>query len=395
VRTNKPAPGAYRAPGSIQTAFVCESNMDLLARKLGMDPLELRLKNAVGQGDKSMGGKPLEKDWLRTTLRQTAEKARWGRRRLKRNQGMGIACGEWTNGSGPSNAFITVGEDGSVTLLTGQVDITGLHTTLAQIVAEELGVPFEKVRVTLGDTDMVPYTALSAGSLATYSAGTAAREAGRQARQRILQAAAEFLETGADKLELVDGRVRAAGEPEGSVGLAELAASARRQAAGPISGQWVLGGVPTHPSYSVAIATVEVDPETGRVQLIELVEGQDVGRALNPTQVEGQMQGGAAQSIGLGMMEGYRYGEEGQMLNADLLDNPIPTALDVPDIQTVIVEEPCSDGPYGAKGVGEPPIIPGAAAVANAVHDAVGVRVTEVPITPERVLAALREQAGN
>jgi len=127
----------------------------------------------------------------------------------------------------------------------------------------------------------------------------------------------------------------------------------------------------------------------------ELVEGQDVGRALNPTQVEGQMQGGATQSIGLGMMEGYRYGEDGRMLNADLLDYPIPTALDVPDIQTVIVEESCSDGPYGAKGVGEPPIIPGAAAVANAVHDAVGVRVTEVPITPERVLAALRQQAGN
>ena len=303
---------------------------------------------------------------------------------------MGVACGEWTNGSGPTNAFITVGEDGSVTLLTGQVDITGLHTSLAQVVAEELTVPIDQVKVTLGDTDMVPYTAVSAGSLATYSAGTAAREAGRQARKRVLSAAAQFLECDADKLVLHDGRVRVSGSKRRSVGLAELAASARGAPEGPISGQWVLGGVPTHPSYSVCIATVEVDPETGRVRLLKLVEGQDVGRALNPIQVEGQMQGGAAQSIGLGLMEGYRYGEGGCLLNPDLLDNPIPTVRDLPQIETVVVEEPCSDGPYGAKGVGEPPIIPGAAAIANAIHDAIGARVTEAPITPERVLAAIR-----
>ena len=390
VRTNKPSPGAYRAPGSIQAAFAGESNMDLLARKLGMDPLELRLKNAIAAGEKSLGGKPLEKDWLRLTLTQTAERARWGRGRRRRNRGMGVACGEWTNGSGPTNAFITVGEDGSVTLLTGQVDITGLHTTLAQIVAEELTVPVDQVKVTLGDTDMVPYTAVSAGSLATYSAGTAAREAGRQARERVLSAAAQFLACDAGELVLHDGRVRVPGNKQRSVGLAELAASARGAPEGPISGQWVLGGVPTHPSYSVCIATVEVDPKTGRVRLLKLVAGQDVGRALNPTQVEGQMQGGATQSIGLGLMEGYRYGEGGYLLNPDLLDNPIPTARDLPRIETVIVEEPCSDGPYGAKGVGEPPIIPGAAAIANAIQDAIGARVTEVPITPERVLAALQ-----
>lgn len=390
VRTNKPAPGAYRAPGAMQIAFARESNMDLLARKLGMDPVALRLKNAIGKGELSLGGKALEKDWLKTTIRRATEAARWGKRRLKRNQGIGIACGEWTNGSGPSNAFISVSEDGSVKLMTGQVDITGLHTSLAQIVAEELCVPVERVKVTLGDTDMVPYTALSAGSLATYSAGTAAREAGRVARERILRAAAAFLEMSVEKLELVDGRVRVKGRSKRSVGLAELAASARRESEGPISGQWVLGGVPSHPSYSVDIATVEVDPETGQVKLLELIAAQDVGRALNPTLVEGQMQGGATQGIGLGLMEGYRYGGEDQLLNSNLLDYPIPTAVDVPNIETVLVEEPCSDGPYGAKGVGEPPIIPGAAAVANAIHDAIGVRLTEVPITPERVLAALQ-----
>jgi len=393
VRTNKPSPGAYRAPGSIQTAFARESNMDLLARKLDMDPIELRLKNAIGPGDLSLAGTSLEKDWLRLTLRQAAVAARWGSRRLKPNQGMGVACGEWTNAAGPSNAFLAIAEDGSVTLLTGQVDITGLHTTLAQIVAEELGVPVSRVKVTLGDTDIVPYTALSAGSLATYSAGTAAREAGRQARNRLLNAAAELLEAGVDELELVDGQVRVSADPERAVGLAELAASARRTAEGPISGQWVLGSLPTHPSYSVDIATVEVDPETGRVRLLKLVAAQDVGRALNPTLVEGQIQGGATQSVGLALMEGYRYGEGEQLLNPDLLDNPIPTALDIPVIQTVLIEEPCTDGPYGAKGVGEPPIIPGAAAVANAIYAAVGARVTTLPITPERVLAALRAQS--
>lgn len=392
VRTNKPRPGAYRAPGSIQTAFARESNMDLLARKLNMDPVELRLMNAIGTGDPSLNGTPLEKDWLRLTIQRTAAAAEWGKRKLGPNQGIGIACGEWTNGAGPSNAFITLGEDGSITLLTGQVDITGLHTTLAQIVAEELAVDLTKVKVTLGNTDMVPYTALSAGSLATYSAGTAAREAARRARHRILRAAAEFLEVDADQLEMGAGRVVSRSDASLSVGLAELAASARRSSEGPISGQWVLGSLPTHPSYSVHIATVEVDPGTGRVRLLDLVAGQDVGRALNPMLVEGQIHGGATQCLGLGLMEGYKYGGNEHLLNADLVDNPIPTAMDVPVIRTVMVEEPCSDGPYGAKGVGEPPMIPGAAAIANAIHDAVGIRVTTVPITPERVLRVL--QAG-
>jgi xanthine dehydrogenase molybdenum-binding subunit len=197
-------------------------------------------------------------------------------------------------------------------------------------------------------------------------------------------------------LELCDGRVQVRAERERSVGLAELAAGALWTTAGPISGQWVLGSLPTHPSYSVNIATVEVDPDTGAVRLLDLVAGQDVGKALNPTLVEGQMQGGATQSIGLGLMEGYAYGQNAQLLNPDLVDYKIPTFLDVPPIRTVVVEEPCTDGPYGAKGVGEPPIIPGAAAVANAIQAAVGVRVTQVPMTPERVLQALcRRPAGS
>ena len=390
VRTNKLSPGAYRAPGAPPTAFVRESQMDLLARKLGMDPLEFRLKNAVRQEDPSPSDKPQPKDLFAMTLKKAAEKARWGKKRLRRNQGMGVACGEWTNAGSQSNAFIALHEDGSVSVLTGQVDITGLHTVLAQIAAEELGVPVEKVTVTLGDSDMVPYTCLSAGSQATYVAGTATRRAAQEARTRILRAAAQFLEVSEDRLELSRGRVQVTGKPDHSVGLAELAATAIHSEEGPISGSCVVGRIPTWPSYSVDVVTVEVDPETGKVELLDVVAVQDVGRALNPMLVEGQMHGGVVQSLGLGMMEGYRYDEQSRLMNPNLVDYPLPTAVDIPSIQTALVEEPCADGPYGAKGVGEPPIIPGAAALANAVHDATGVRVTEVPITPERVLAALR-----
>jgi len=183
------------------------------------------------------------------------------------------------------------------------------------------------------------------------------------------------------------------GASDRSITLAELATAALRTPEGPISGQWVLGRVPTYPSFSVDIVTVEVDPETGRVRLLDVVAGQDVGRAVNPALVEGQMEGGATQGLGFGAMEGYRYNDAGRLMNPDLLDYPLPTALDIPTIRTVMVEEPAPDGPYGGKGVGEPPIIPGAAALANAIHDAIGARVTNLPITPERVLAAIRAGA--
>jgi CO/xanthine dehydrogenase Mo-binding subunit len=268
-----------------------------------------------------------------------------------------------------------------------------MHTSLAQIVAEELGVPPEKVTVEQGDTDTVPYTVLSAGSMATVSAGSAAYRAARVARERLLKAAAEILEVPETDLEIGDECVRVIGASE-SISLAELAIAVLRTPEGPISGQWVLGTLPRYPSYSVDIVTVEVDPETGQVRILDVVAGQDVGRALNPTLVEGQMEGGVVQGLGFGMMEGYRHDGEGHVLNPNFLNYPLPTSADIPGIRTVMVEEPAPDGPYGGKGVGEPPIIPGAAALANAIHDAVGVRVTELPITPERVLAAIRAKNG-
>ena len=213
-----------------------------------------------------------------------------------------------------------------------------------------------------------------------------------EARTQLLRLAAELLEADVDDLILADEKVRVKGRRGRSIELAELANNAIGSNDGPISGRCVLGRIPTYASFSVNIATVEVDPDTGQVQLLDLVAAQDVGRALNPMLVEGQIQGAAVQAMGFGMMEAQRYGAGARMLNANLLDYAIPTTVDVPKVRTVLVEDPCEMGPYGAKGVGEPPIIPGAAAIANAVHDAIGVRVSELPLTPETVMKALRRQ---
>ena len=393
VRTNKMRPGAYRAPGAPQAAYARESIVDMLARKLGWDPVEFRLHSAVKEGDSSISGSSLPRVFLKESIQKAADAAGWGKKRLKRNQGRGVACGEWAHGVGPSNAFVTMREDGSVSLLTGHVDITGVHTSLAQIAAEEMGVRPERVTVVQADTDMVPFTTLSAGSMALYSAGTAAREAGKQARKRILSAAAEFLEVSVSDLEIVDEEVRVTGRPKKKVALSVLAATANQSNEGPIAGQWVLGRIPNNPCFSANVATVEVDPETGKVTVIDLVAVQDVGKAINPVLVEGQIQGGATQALGYGLTEGYQYGEDGGVLNPNLLDYALPTSVDVPNIRTVLIEEPSPYGPFGAKGVGEPPIIPGAAAIANAIEDAIGARVTQLPMTPERVLAAIKGKA--
>ena len=391
VRTNKPAPGAFRAPGAPQMALARESNLDMLAKKLGIDPLELRLKNAVGPGHRSPTGAPIPEDWMKDTLNAAADTAEWGKK-LKPNQGMGLACGDWRNGSGATNAFVTVASDGSVSCLTGQVDITGLHTVMAQIVAEELHVPVEKVIVTLGDTDKVPYTSLSAGSKAAYSAGTAAKRAGEDARNQLLEVGAGILEAAVTDVEIGDEQVFVTGSPDRSVSFGEIADEAEGSSNGPISGSSIVGSIPSYASYAVNIATVEVDRETGSVKLIDLVAAQDVGRALNPMLVEGQVEGGAVQSVAYGLMEGMIYNDQGRVGNPNLLDYAIPTIGDVPKVKTVLVETPCDHGPYGAKGVGEPPIIPGAAAIVNAIEDAVGVRVTQIPITPERLVKALKEK---
>lgn len=399
VYTNKMAPGPYRAPGAPQMAFVRESLLDELARQLGMDPLELRLKNAVEEGDVSIDGHPLPRIGFKETLQAVA--AHWAQRKglasppsslsTPKRRGWGIAAGEWTNWVGSSATSVTLNEDGTVEVITGSVDLTGTNTLFAQIAAEELGVPLEQVRVALGTTDTVPYHDTTGGSRTAYATGTTVRWACEEVKRQMIRLAADILGEEPESLEVVEGRVRMKERPEEGVSFRELAQAAIRSAEGPILGGGKLASRPSRPAYAVQIAEVEVDAETGQIGLRRLIAAQDVGCALNPLLIEGQMQGAVVQGAGLALWEGYRYDGAGHVLNPDLVDYRIATAEDVPPIETVLVEVENPEGPYGAKGVGEPPIIPTAAAIANAVADALGVRVTELPLTPERVLAAITQ----
>ena len=386
VYTNKLTSGAYRAPGRPQAAILREPQIDRLARALDMDPAELRLKNLRDTTDTPDG--PASTGY-RETMEQAAEHLRSGRDRLGKRQGRGIACGNWTNAAGSSSAYLTLRDDGSAGLLTGSVDITGVYTALAQIISEELTIPLGKITVKLGDTDSVPYAALSAGSRTAYATGLATQIAARQAKARLFRMAAETLGVDEDALEIADERIRVRADPDTAVTIAEMVTASMRTEEGPIAGSGTVGQRTRLPALSVHIADVEVDPETGIVRLLRFRAVQDVGFALSPLALEGQMHGGATQSIGLGLMEEYQYDDRAKVLNLTLADYRIPTARDIPTIETTMVETINPYGPYGAKGAGEPPIIPAAPAIANAIYDAIGVRMDEFPITPERVLQAI------
>ncbi|MGQ9630398.1 MAG: xanthine dehydrogenase family protein molybdopterin-binding subunit [bacterium] len=393
VYTNKTNPGALRAPGTPQVAFASESQMDIIAEKLGIDPVELRMRNLLETGDIGPNGEPMPKIGFKETLQALVDRVGWKKGAQKeKNRGWGIACGEWTNAVAASSAYVTINEDGTAKILSGSINLTGSSTSLAQIAAEELGVPVDRVIVVTGDTDLVPYVDGNWGSRTVYSMGTAVRRAAADARRRLFEMAAEQLEAKTEELEARDRQIRVKGDPGRAIPISVLASMSLTQEGGPIVGRGSLATLPQSPALSAQFAEVEVDPETGRVRVLRLVAAQDVGFAINPLSVEGQIQGGAAQGLGWGLMEGVIY-ENGRVVNAGFLDYKMPTACDVPPIEPVIVEVASEAGPYGAKGVGEPPIVPTSAAIANAIYDAVGARIKELPITPEKVFRALREKA--
>jgi len=397
VFTNKSSPGAYRAPGAPQPTFASECQMDRIARELGVDPLDLRLRNLVSTGDPSASGEPLPTIGFRETLETAATRAGWrGRRELLGRKtashirrGWGLACGEWTNFAYGSSAHVTVNEDGTVKLFTGVTDISGVNTSFAQIVAEELCVSPERVRVVSGDTDQASYAPQSSGSKTTYSMGNAVRIAAENARRELLIRAAEILGADSEELALGDGRIWVGDEADRAVTFAELGTASLSEH-GPILGEGALARLRRYPAFTADVAEVEVDTETGAVRVVRMVAAQDVGRAINPLSVEGQIEGGTVQGIGWALTEEMVY-EEGRLGSPTLADYRAPTARDVPNIESAIVEVPVPDGPYGAKGVGEPPIVPVGPAVANAICDALGVRVHDLPITPEKIVRALKE----
>lgn len=394
VYTNKSGTTAYRAPGAPQAIFAAESQLDEIARRIGMDPVEFRLKNMREEGDLIPGGNQEPVIGYKETLKAVADAAGWWNRDKSHNQGWGVAVGDWTNGCGPGGVYVSIHEDGSARIFHGSMDITGTDTAITQIVAEILTLPYERVTITRGDTDSAPYATGSGGSVVTFTMGNTAKLAAEDTRRRILELAAERLNTEIDNLELRDGKifVNAADSPK-SISLGELAAFSLNTRGGPIVGKGSFAQQSSTPALAAQIAKVEVDSETGRIKVLKLVSSQDVGFAINPMAVEGQIEGGTVQGYAWAIMEEMQYDQNGNV-NPGFVDYRVPTSADLPTVESVIVEVPAPNGPFGAKGVGEPPITPTLATMSNAVVDAVGVRVNDLPIKPEKIVAALHDN-GN
>ena len=395
VQTNRFTFGAYRGPGAPTAAFAVESLLDELAGELGLDPLELRLKNAVREGDVGVSGNPFPVIGAIEVLERVREHPLWqGRGALPENEGVGLAFGYWPGGSEPAAAVCRVNPDGTMTVVTSAVDMSGVNTGFAAIAAEAFGLSPEQVRVVSADTATGPYAGASGGSKVTYTVGAAVLRAAEAARTALLAAASEELEIAPGDLEVVDGAVRAVGAPDRSITVEEIARRTLRFGGQhrPIEGHGGSAQTRGAPSAAAHLAHVRVDRDTGEIELLGYAIAQDVGRALNPALVEGQMRGGATQSMGWALFEELRHDADGRLLTGSFLDYAIPTADRVPDIDTLIVEVPAPDGPFGAKGIGEAPVIAGPAAIANAVAAAAGVRMRALPMTSARVWQALRER---
>jgi xanthine dehydrogenase molybdenum-binding subunit len=392
VVTNKPRVQAYRAPGATQAAFAVETLIDMLAEKLGMDPLSFRLLNCPQEGDPMANGRPYNRIGLKDTYERVKAHPAWTSPFTGKNRGRGIATGYWRGGTFTSSCHVAVNADGTVEAVVGSVDLTGTRTSLTQVVAEEFGLSADEVQVTVGDTDSVGYTDVSGGSRITYTMSAALNKACRDALDQLKQRAAEQLEANLEDIEYADRRFFVRGSPQKAATLQELA-KASVMGSGPIIGKGTATRMGLAHEFAVHIADVEVDPDTGKVKIIHYTAFQDVGCAVNPTQVEGQMQGGTVQGIGWALTEEYAY-DKGILRNPTLLDYRMPTALDLPMITTEIVEVPAPDGPYGIRGVGEVPIVPPPATIANAIYRAIAVRMHELPMSPERVRRAI-EQHGN
>lgn len=407
VYTNNLVSGMHRAPGAPQVNFAIESLLDTIARRLGMDPVELRLLNGVEAGDRASTGARITSDALKESLRRVRQYGADHPLPPGPHVGRGVACGQWAvwgggRGVPASSCTVRMNEDGTVVLAAGAMDLgTGANTILAQIVAEGLGLQPSAVTVVAADTELTPFDDGSGGSMATFRAGNAVRIAAEDLRRRLVRLAAEKLEASAEDLDVGEGRVYVRGSPERGMTLAQVAAAAQFAPSGTLQAHssqlreelWPRPDPDAcdQATFSTHVADVSVDPETGQVRLLGYLAAQDVGVALNPANVEGQIEGGVVSSVGFALTE-HLVLDQGRPLNISLLDYKMPTALDVPAIGSSLIEERSATGPYGAKGVGEPPVIPVAAAIANAIENAVGVRIRDLPITPEKIRRALAAQ---
>ncbi|MDP2659602.1 MAG: xanthine dehydrogenase family protein molybdopterin-binding subunit [Dehalococcoidia bacterium] len=411
VYTNKTHTGAYRGFGNPQVTFAVESQMDIIASDLGLDPLQFRLHNALENGDLNAAGQPLVAVGVKQCLRRAAEAMGWGgtARQAGPNRGRGLSLLVHCSGVLTSGATVGLNEDGTVVARVAVAEIgNGGVTAMGQIVAEELGVTAEEVAIVYADTDATPYNWATCASRTVFTVGNTVKLAAADAKAEIVDLAAEMLEANAQDLEVRGGRVFVKGSPDRGLSFREMALIANWSKKGPIIGkgsykaegppvQATMEGSPFHSMsgfvYGAHAIEVEVDRDTGKVRVLKAACAHDVGKAVNPLAVEGQIEGGFAQGEGFALYEAI-VRDGGKVCNPTFMDYKLPTSMDVPRVTPIIVEVPDPDGPFGAKGVGEPGLVNVAPAIANAIYDAVGVRIYQLPITPFAVLKALKEKRG-
>ncbi|MEM4201607.1 MAG: molybdopterin cofactor-binding domain-containing protein [Candidatus Hadarchaeum sp.] len=399
VYTNSPTAGAFRGYGNPQQSFAVESQLDEIAEELGIDRVELRLKNAIRSGDINHGtGLRIESCGLEECIRRATERIGWRQKsrdiesgRLK-NRGLGIACLMHNSGAFPyikesSSSIVQINEDGSVQVMTGATDIgQGITTTIAQLVAEELGVNLESIAVSRPDTEFVPVDRGTYASGELYISGQAARLAAADAKQQLLKKAAEVMEAKPDDLEIVDGVVRLKKNPQVGKTIREIVGEVA------IVGRASYMPPSNAPLFGAMCVELEVDPEIGSVRVLNITYAADVGRAINPIIVEGQIEGGAVMGMGFALTEDLVLDSNGRVINKNFTDYKLLHASDLPRIEPIIVESLEPTGPFAAKGVGEPALVPVAPAIANAIYQAIGVRIKDLPITHDKVLRGLKER---
>ena len=383
VVVNRPQMSAYRAPGATQAAFALETVIDEVCEKLGIDPLEFRLKNAAKEGTRRIDGPVFPKIGMYESVLAARDSAHYQTPLTGKHRGRGVASGFWFNIGLKSCCTATVNADGSVSLVEGSTDIGGSRTSIAMQLAETLGIQAEDVVPAVVDTDSVGYTDVTGGSRVTFATGWAAYEAARDIQRQLVTRAAQIWERKPEELTYQDGGVSG---PNGlRMSFRELAAEVQKHGE-PVVGRGAVDPEGCGGAFATHVVDVEVDADTGKVEILRYTATQDVGTAIHPSYVEGQIQGGVVQGIGWAMNEEYFYDAQGAMRNSTFLDYRMPTALDLPMIDPVIVEVPNPGHPYGVRGVGEVPIVPPPAALANAIYRAVGVRMQELPMSPPRLL---------
>ena len=393
VVINRPKAAAYRAPGAPASAFCMETALDELSEKLGMDPLEFRLMNSAKEGVRRVTGPMTPKVGYIETLQAAKDHQHYNTKLEGKVRGRGVASGFWGNNTGPSSAVAVVNSDGTISLTEGSPDIGGSRVAMAMHVAEVLGIAIEDINPQVGDTDTIGFTSNTGGSSVTFKTGWACYEAAQSVKKQMVDRAAKIWEIPSEDVEYKEAVLQHKSDPELKLTFKQIAAR-MIPTGGPIVGSAGVNPPGPGPSIGVHVVDVEVDTDTGKVEILRYTAVQDAGKAIHPAYVEGQIQGGVVQGIGWALNEEYVYNDKGVMLNSSFLDYRMPTSLDLPMIDTVIVEVANPNHPYGVRGVGEVPIVPPMAAISNAIYDAIGVRMNDLPMSPDKVLEALWAKEG-